>query len=148
SRTMTLAPSILLAVALAGAPLSDGWRFVLPPPGDPFEHAPFRALVLAREKPEDLLEKVAYRGDPSRRRYAQIRLGSPGSTRARVVLDEIRPGEVELYVAPDRNRRIDDRDRVAPSPPVGGRERVWRLPMNVEMVEKETTRTVPRAVVF
>ena len=89
------------------------WRFVLPAPGDPFEHAPFRALVLTREKPEDLIEKVVYRGDPARRRYAQIRFGSPGSIRVTVVLDEVGPGEADLYVDADRNRRIDDRDRVA-----------------------------------
>src|SRR5262249_24668737 len=139
--------SLLLAVALAGSPPGDdpdpkppspslsGWRFVLPVPGDPFEHAPFRALVLGRERPEDLVEKAAYRGDPARRRYAQIRFGSPGSIRVTVVLDEVGPGDVDLYVDADRNRRIDDRDRVAPaapgspapsSPSPGARrERIW-----------------------
>ena len=109
--TLVSSTTLMLAIALAGAP--PDWRFVLPAPGDPFEHAPFRALVLGREKPEDLIEKVAYRGDPARRRYAQIRFGSPGSIRVTVVLDEVGPGEVDLYVDADRNRRIDDRDRVA-----------------------------------
>jgi hypothetical protein len=166
---MDLIPTITmtLAIALAGAPPSDGpnpkpsaspsaWRFVLPAPGDPFEHAPFRALVLGREKPEDLVEKVVYRGDPARRRYAQIRFGSPGSIRVTVVLDEVGPGEADLYVDADRNRRIDDRDRVAaaaPPAPEGSpadarRERLWRLPMDVAMVDKDITRRVPRAVVF
>jgi hypothetical protein len=162
---MTLVPSTTLAlvIALAGAPPGDDtgskpsdWRFVLPAPGDAFEHAPFRALVLNREKPEDLLEKAAYRGDPARRRYAQIRFGSPGSIRVTVVLDEVAPGEADLYVDADRNRRIDDRDRVTPSaasPPEGSssggrRERIWRLPLDVAMVDKDITRKVPRAVVF
>ena len=131
------ATSLLLAIALAGAPPGDdpgpkpsssssGWRFVLPAPGDPFEHAPFRALVLGREKPEDLVEKAAYRGDPARRRYAQVRFGSAGSIRVTVVLDEVGPGEADLYVDADRNRRIDDRDRVTvaaspkASPPAPG----------------------------
>ncbi len=157
---------LALAIALAGAPPGDDpdsrssppspsdWRFVLPAPGDPFEHTPFRALVLVREKPEDLVEKVAYRGDPSRRRYAQIRFGSAGSIRVTVVLDEVAPGDVDLYVDSDRTRRIDDRDRVAAAPATaaaatgGRRERVWRLPLDVAMVEKDVTRTVPRAVVF
>jgi hypothetical protein len=162
---MTLMPSatLMLTIALAGSPPGDDpdrkvapsspsdWRFVLPAPGDPFEHAPFRALVLSREKPEDLFEKAVYRGDPARRRYAQIRFGSAGSIRVTVVLDEVGPGEVDLYVDADRNRRIDDRDRVAPAPSPSGtgrRERVWRLPLDVAMVDKDLTRTIPRAVVF
>ena len=65
---MNLVPltALALAMTLAGAPADDAdkpsaaaWRFVLPAPGDPFEHAPFRALVLDREKPEDLIEKAA-----------------------------------------------------------------------------------------
>jgi hypothetical protein len=65
-----------------------------------------------------------------------------------VVLDEIKPGEADLYVDADRNRRIDDRDRVAASAAAGPRERIWRLPLNVAMVDKEITRTIPRAVMF
>ena len=163
---MTLVPltTLALTMTLAGLPPGDDphssppatpdWRFVLPAAGDPFEHAPFRALVLSREKPEDLIEKAVYRGDPARRRYAQIRFGSAGSIRVTVVLDEVGPGEVDLYVDADRNRRIDDRDRVAPAPagtgsaPGARRERVWRLPLDVAMVDKDVTRTVPRAVVF
>jgi hypothetical protein len=165
--TSVLSIAMAVAIALAGAPPGDdpdpkasaspsAWRFVLPGPGDPFEHAPFRALVLAREKPEDLVEKVVYRGDPARRRYAQLRFGSPGSIRVTVVLDEVGPGEADLYVDADRNRRIDDRDRVAAAPrsdpavaPSGARrERLWRSPMDVAMVDKEITRKVPRASVF
>ena len=121
-----------------------------PPPGDPFEHAPFRALVLSRDKPAELVEKVAYRGDPARRRYAHIRFGSPSSTRVTVVVDTVALGEVDLYADADRNLKIDDRDRVAIAP-VGGwprRERIWRLPLDVAFVEKDAVRTIPRAVVF
>src|SRR5205823_5274709 len=93
--------TLALAMTLAGVPPGDhrgpqpsaspspAWRFVLPAPGDPFEHVPFRALVLSREKPEDLIERVRYRGDPARRRYTQIRFGSAGSIRVTVVLDEV-----------------------------------------------------------
>jgi hypothetical protein len=157
---MTLVPLTTLAIAMTLAgddphsktspPTMSEWRFVLPAPGDPFEHAPFRALVLSREKPEDLVEKAVYRGDPARRRYAQIRFGSAGSIRVTVVLDEVAPGEVDLYVDADRNRRIDDRDRVTPAGSVAGarRERIWRLPLDVAMVDKDVTRTIPRALVF
>src|SRR6202453_3115494 len=91
---------------------SARWHYVVPAPGDPFEHAPFRALVLSREKPEELIEKAAYRGDPARRRYARVRFGSPRSTRVTVVVYTLVSGEVDLYADADRNLKIDDRDRV------------------------------------
>jgi len=132
------------------APEPAAWRFVLPAPGDAFEHAPFRALVLFREKPEELVEKVTYRGDPGRRRYAQVRFGSPSSTRVTVVVDAAATGDFDLYADADRNLKIDDRDRVAVTSSATGarRERIWRLPLDVALVEKDAVRTVPRAVVF
>ena len=153
---------VVVALALAGVPpdedlyskqspaVSVPWRYVVPAPGDPFEHAPFRALVLSREKPEELIEKVAYRGEPARRRYARIRFGSPSSTRVTVVVDTAASGEVDLYADADRNLKIDDRDRVAAASSATGprRERIWRLPLGVALVENGAVRTVPRAVVF
>ncbi len=140
----------------SSSPGAPEWRFVIPPPGDPFEHAPFRALVLSREKPEDLIEKASYRGDPLRRRYAQIRFGSPGSIRVTVVLDQVGEGEADLYVDSDRNRKIEERNRVLSSDAGPGsgagsgarRERIWRLPLSVAMVDKDETQTIPRAVIF
>lgn len=136
---------ILLALALAASAADEGmagdaWRFSVPAPGDPFEHPPLRALALAESKPEDLLEKVGYRG--RRRRYAQLRYGSPGSVRVTVVLDEVGPGRADLYVDADRNRRIEARDRIE------GESRTWRMPLDVATVEGEVTRLTGRAVVF
>jgi hypothetical protein len=156
--TTTVIAVLSLAGVLAGddpdsKPSAGGsapWRYVVPKPGDPFEHAPFRALVLSREKPEELIEKAAYRGDPARRRYARVRFGSPSSTRVTVVVDTLVSGEVDLYTDADRNLKIDDRDRVvaAPSAPGSRRERIWRLPLGVALIENGAVRTVPRAVVF
>lgn len=151
---MALLPLTLLSLILASAPPGDAkpqpavesWRFVLPAPGDPFEHPPFRALVLSREKPEDVSEKIAYRG--SSRRYGQIRFGSPGSIRVTVVLDEVGPGDVDLFVDSNRDRKIDDRDRVAGTKGSSGREQLWRLPLDVAMVEGEVTKTTRRALIF
>ena len=151
---MTLLPLTLLSLTLASAPPGDAkpqppgetWRFVLPAPGDPFEHPPFRALVLSREKPEDVSEKVAYRGNS--RRYGQLRFGSPGSIRVTVVLDEVGPGDVDLFVDANRDRKIDDRDRVAGTKGSSGREQIWRLPLDVAMVEGEVTKTTRRALIF
>jgi hypothetical protein len=145
----------MLALVLTGSPADEAavtdhqansWRFVLPTPGDSFEHPPFRALVLSREKPVDVTETVIYRG--STRRYAQIRFGSPGSVRVTVVIDETGPGDVDLFVDANRDRKIDDRDRVQGEPGASDRERLWRLPLDVAMVEGETTKLIRRAAVF
>jgi hypothetical protein len=142
---MTMAPSLLVTLLLTASVPPDesasaAWRYVLPAPGDPFEHPPLRALGLGREKPEDVVERVAYRG--GRRRYGQIRYGSPGSVRVAVVLDEVAPGEADLYVDADRNRRIEPKDRAT------GEGRTWHVPLDVAIVEGDTVRYERRAAVF
>jgi hypothetical protein len=132
----------LWALTRVGAadPAPHDWHYVLPPAGDPFEHPPPRALALSDEKPPDVVEDVAYRG--KRRRYAQLRFGSPSSVRVTVVVDEVGPGEVDLYVDARRKRRIGAADRVA------GKEFVWRLPLDAAFVKGEDTEKVRRAAVF
>src|SRR3954470_23768378 len=102
--------SLSLPAADPGAALLPAWRFVAAPAGDPFEHPPWRAVGLGSAKPDDLVERATYRG--RQQRYAQLRYGSPGSTRATVVVDQAGPGDVDLYVDADRNRRIETRDRL------------------------------------
>ncbi len=80
-------------IARDSAPPPSEWRYIVPAPGDEFEHAPFRALVLSRQKPDELVEKAAL----SRRAwasgaYAQIRFGSPSSTRVTIVVDTLANG--------------------------------------------------------
>ena len=89
-----------------------------------------------------MLEKVTYRGH--RRRYAQLRYGSPSSVRVTVVVDELAPAEADLYVDANRNRRIELADRVAPA--VDGR--TWRLSLDLALVEGEVTQYERRSVVF
>ncbi len=151
---MIALPLTCLALTLAGLPPGDhkpqpaaeAWQFVLPGAGDPFEHPPFRAMVLSRDKPEDVSEKVAYRG--TTRRYGQLRYGSPGSVRVTVVLDEMGPGDVDLFVDANRDRKIDDRDCVAGTKNGTSRERVWRMPLDVAMVEGEVTKLTRRALIL
>ena len=119
----------------------SAWRYVVPPPGDaPFESAPLRAIGLASEKPEDLVVKVKFRGD--RQRYAQLRFGSPSSVRVAIVLDEIGRGAADLYVDANRNRRIETTD-LAP-----GSNRTWRVPLDLAIVDGETTRYERRAIIL
>ncbi len=135
------AAAAVAALLAAGAdPAPPPWRYVVPPPGDPFEHPPLRALPLSDEKPPDVTENVAYRG--KHRRYAQLRYGSPASVRVTVVVDEVGPGEVDLYVDARRKRRIEPADRVA------GKDLVWRMPLDAAFVKGEDTEKVRRAVIF
>ena len=102
--------------------------------------------MLSREKPEDVGEKVSYRG--TSRRYAQLRFGNPGSIRVTVVLDEVGPGDIDLFVDANRDRKVDGRDRVAGTKGSSGREQFWRLPFDVAMVEGDVTKTTRRALIF
>jgi hypothetical protein len=131
--------ALLLACGSAGA-ADDEWRYVVPPPGDPFEHPPLRAIALSATKPPDLEETAHYRG--KQRRYAQLRFGSPTSVRVTVVVDEIGPKEVDLYVDAGRRRRIEDRDRVS------GTGLIWRLPVEAAFVEGTTLKLAPRTLLF
>ena len=138
---------LLLLLALCGPGFQPGesdapaWQFVLPDPGALDEHPPLRIVPLSETPPEDVVEMVPYQG--SHPRYGQIRYGSPGSVRVTVVLDVADNGQAALYVDSNRNRRIEPRDRVE-----GPVNDTWRVPLDVALVEGETTRLVPRAFVF
>jgi hypothetical protein len=143
TRLTVLAALIALALhAAEGAAAAGTWRFIEPPAGDSFPNPPLRALALGREKPEDVVEMVRYRGP--RQRYAQVRYGSPTSIRVTIVLDEVGPGEADLYVDANRNRRVEPSDKVAPGPDA----RTWHVPLDVAIAEGETTRAIRRAVIF
>ncbi len=134
------APWILGMMAAAQAQADDAWRFVAPPPGDPFEAPPPRALPLASVKPADVVEVATYRG--KRRRYAQIRYGGSSSIRVAVVLDEGGPGDADLYVDANRDRRIGPEDLVR------GEKRTWRLPLDLVTMVDGVALTERRAAVF
>src|SRR5262249_39006342 len=129
---------LMLLLFLSGLTVASGssmgqaqtlWCYVPPAAGEAMEHAPFHPLLLTQEKPGDLIEVVPYRG--TRRLYAQLRYGSPNSTRVAVVLDETGPGAFDLYVDQNRNRKIE------PEELVPGTGAVRRVPLQVELVQKE-----------
>jgi hypothetical protein len=142
-RLLVLIVFALLArpsAAVVGPPNEKPWRYVVPGAGQPFEHPPLRALTLWSKKPDDVIEKIKYRG--SRQRYGQLRFGSATSVRVTVVVDEIGPNEVDLYVDAGRKRTIEARDRVT------GTDLTWR--MRLEMHEVAGTNVTPhrRMVIF
>ena len=138
---MTLRPlaALLLAASLARAE-EPAWRYVVPSPGGPHEHPPARVLPLGRQKPDDLKETARYRG--KQQRYGQLVYGGPGSARVTVVLDEVAPGEADLYLDANRRRAIGPKDRVA------GASGAWRVPLDAVVVEGGQTRRAGRTVFF
>lgn len=130
--------TLLAASVGAGA---DEWRYVVPSPDEPFAHPPLRLLPLDTKKPDDVKESVRYRG--ARQRYGQIRYGSPSSVRVTVVVDEIGANEVDLYVDTARSRCIQKSDLVAPAA-----DGLWRMPLDVAVVEGDKTASIPRTLIF
>lgn len=116
------------------------WRYVVPAPGDRFEHPPLQAVALADEKPEDLTEAADYRGN--RRWYGQIRYGTPNSTCVAAVVDESRGREFDLYVDLNRNRIIEAKERI------DGRGDTRRVPMPAELTHEDVAEYVARSVIF
>ena len=115
---------MIIAVALlAFAPQEPDWQYVEPKKGAAQEHAPPRAIPLFDLPPKGVLEEVSYRG--TRRRYAQIRYGGPGTTRIAIAVDDLADGGVDLYVDADRDRRITATDKVLGAGPT------WRLPLQL-----------------
>lgn len=134
------AASVLIALVSFAAARGDDWKYVSTEAGDPFDHTPPRAVPLAPKVPEGVTERAKYRGE--RRRYGQIRFGGSSSRRVAVVVDETGPKQYDLYVDINRNRIIEDRERMT------GVERTWRFPLSVEHVDGGQVRQIPRGVEF
>jgi hypothetical protein len=126
------------AAVVAGE--SPAWRYVVPGMGEPFDHPPLRVLALSDQRPDDLREEVAYRG--KKQRYAQLRYGSPNSVRVALVLDEIAPGEIDLYADTHRKRLIGPEDKVA------GDRLTWQMRLDVAVVTGDALKLIPRTVLF
>ncbi len=98
----------------------------MPAVGDPMEHPPLRELWLSDKKPLDLKESAHYRG--SQRRYAEFRFGAVGTTLVTVVLDRVSDRQTDVYVDRNRNRIIEDSERLAGPGPK------YRVPLDVEIL--------------
>jgi hypothetical protein len=144
-RSLAATGSAALCLALAGGGLvasaaEPPWRYVVPKAGDPMEYPPLRQLSLSEQKPSDLKETAHYRG--SKRRYAEFRFGTAGSTLVAVVLDTVSADQTDVYVDLNRNRAIEDNERLAGPPPL------YRAPLSVEIPNGNRTERFPRTVVF
>ena len=104
------------------------------------EHPPLRELSLSEKKPPDLKESAHYRG--SKQRYAEFRFGAVGSTLVTVVLDSVSAEQTDVYVDLNRNRVIEENERLAGPGPK------YRVPLSVEIPKGHQTERFPRTVVF
>jgi hypothetical protein len=127
-------------LAFAAEASEPQWRYVVPKAGDPMEHPPLRDLSLSERKPPDLKESVHYRG--SRQRYAEFRFGAVGSTLVTVVLDSVSVTETDIYVDRNRDRVIEDNERLAGPGPK------YRVPLSVEISKRAKLERFPRTVVL
>jgi hypothetical protein len=99
-----------------------------------------RALALSDRKPPDLKESVRYRG--GRRRYAQLTYGTGRAAAVAVVVDELAPGEIDLYVDADCDRDITAADLLT------GTSSTWRARVSAVVPDGDATKKLPRTVLF
>ena len=104
------------------------------------EYPPLKDITLSETKPPDVKETAHYRG--SKQRYGEFRFGPAGSKLVTVVLDEVAPGETDVYVDANRNRVIEQSERLAGPGPK------FRVPLDVEIPQGDQTQRIPRTVVF
>jgi hypothetical protein len=143
-RSLLTAALAVLCLCVAGTPApadeAAAWRYVVPALGEAFDHPPLRALALTDERPGDLKEEVAYRG--KKQRYTQLRYGSPNSVRVAIVVDEVAPGEIDLYADVHRKRVIGPEDKVS------GDRMTWQLRLDVAIVDGDKLKLAPRTLLF
>ena len=93
------------------------WRYVVPPPGDPFESPPLRSIGLASEKPEDLDRESDLPRQPPALCAAPLRQPELGARDHRARRDRPRRGRPlrrRQSQPPDRGGRIASTARTAP----------------------------------
>jgi Carboxypeptidase regulatory-like domain len=118
----------------------ENWRYVVPAPGAAFANPPPRPLVLSERKPTDLKESVSYRG--RHQRYGQLIYGTGRPAVVPIVVDEVAPNDVDLYVDVDRKGTITAKDRVH------GDNLMWRVRLQAVVPEGVVLRQRPRTVLF
>lgn len=132
--------AICCVLGLAATAGADGWKYVVPKPGDPFAHPQPLALALSATKPADLKEGVRYRG--TKQRYARLAYGTGRTAAVTIVLDEVGRNDVDLYLDANRDNEITEKDRVA------GDKLTWRAPLKAVVHQGNDVNEYPRTVAF
>jgi hypothetical protein len=137
---------LVLSLSFAGIAIAadrepnapNGWQYVAESGEPGFDLLQLQKLACFDERPENVIEMVTYHG--TKRRFAQLRYGSPNSNRVTIVIDEREGGEFDLYVDRNRNRTIESKDLVDGNGP-------WRTTaLAVEILKDEIAEHVPRRI--
>ena len=138
--------ALVLSVSLAESAAADegksktsaGWKYVSESSEPGFDRPVPQTLACIDERPENLAEPVTYRG--TKRRYAQLRFGSPNSNRVMIVIDEREGKAFDLYVDRNRNRSIEAKELVEGDGP-------WRsTALAVEILKDDVAEHIPRRI--
>ncbi len=131
-----VARAALLLMGLCAAwPAAAQWRYITLSPDEP-EGVDFRAVRLSPDVPSDLRVTANLRG--SQPVYGQLRYGTDGSVRVTLVVDRISGDEADVYLDTNRDRIIDDQDRVP------GTGILRRVELEVEVAEDVVSDFRPR----
>ena len=139
-------PNLLAALWIVGlfaaqsTSADDGWRYIVPAPGDPFANPPLRTIALTDDKPADLKVEVDQSGN--RRRFGSLMYGTGRTVRAVIMLDESPDGKLALYVDADRSGTITPKKRVE------GKDGVWRSDVPAVLSGGESAVEIARTVMF
>ena len=106
--------------------------------GDNFARPVSRSFSMTSNPPEDLESRIEFKG--TRQWFTQLRFGNEASVRVAFVVDDKGSGEFDLYVDRDRDRIVDETERIDGA----GREREFDLIASVAQEEfvKEYLRRV------
>jgi hypothetical protein len=119
-------------------PVLDHARAVGLPAGDPFAHPPLRAVALSATRPAGLKETARYLGTTPR--YARLTYGSGRTAPVTFIVDEVGPGDVDLYIDGDHDNEVTARERVR------GQKLTWRAELMANIHVGETVKQLPRTL--
>jgi hypothetical protein len=132
---LDLAAALLLGVLHQE---KEGWRYVVPPAGDPNREPAPSTLWLSTSVPEGL--EVRVRPEGPELRFAQIRFGDADSPRIALAIDRPVGKKPHLYLDADRNRILDEADRIPDDGPA------WEVSLSTFTHEDGRSSLIPRRV--
>ncbi|MBY0230625.1 MAG: hypothetical protein K2W96_15170 [Gemmataceae bacterium] len=111
-------------------------RYVVPKPGDPFDHAPPRLLPMSDAPPPGLKVTAKFKG--KRQRWGRLEYGLGKTAGVVLVADEVAPGKIDLYADLLRDNAITPDSLL----------KEWRVEIDAHVPKGDTVAKHPRTVLF